>query len=79
VTGQFELQEIENLDTDNLWGLYDPKFVGKPFAFMHAIKTAMRWIQQPGEVVRQGIYGYDEDAGTAPLFWAAISKAVHTP
>lgn len=75
----FKLQEIEDLDTDNLWGLYDSRHASKPFAFMHAIKTAMRWIVEPGQKVKQGEYGYDEDAGTAPMLWWAISKCVHTP
>ena len=77
--GAFERLEIEDLDTDNLWGLFDSRHVAKPFAFIHAIKTAQRWIEEPGEKKKQGSYGYDEDAGTTPLTWWALSKCVHTP
>lgn len=75
----FELVEIKGLSTDYLWGLYDDRHASKPFGFMHAIKGAMRWITQPGDEHKEGKYGYEEDAGTTPLMWWAISKCVHTP
>ncbi|MFA5121893.1 Mu-like prophage major head subunit gpT family protein [Zavarzinia sp.] len=76
---QFQLIEAEGLDTDNLWGLLDSRFLFKPFAFLHAIKTSPRWLQEPGEKFKEGLYGYDEDAKLAPYSWYAITKCVHTP
>jgi len=77
--GAYERLEIEDMQTDNLWGLFGSRHVAKPFAFMHAIKTADRWLEKPGEKTKPGSFGYDEDAGTTPLTWWALSKCVYMP
>jgi phage major head subunit gpT-like protein len=77
--GKFKRVPLEGVDTTNTWCLADPNYALKLAGFLHAIKTAFRWIVMPGQEKRQGLWGYDEDAKIAPFSWYQIVRCVHTP
>ena len=76
---KYELQKLEQSDETNIWGLRDSTKAAKVCGWAHAAETVLRWLQLPGEMHKQGLYGNDYDAELIPIWWQLVSKCVHTP